>query len=94
MALMYSDLTRCFTGAAESTLSSLTSCLDNPDHLIRDEEIRELDYLSARERTNLIVFIEAHTVEYPPTMGPPDGDMAYLDMPAESLARCCFRSDL
>ena len=60
----------------------------------RDEEIKELDHLSAQERTDLIAFMEALTGEYPPNTGPPDGDMAYLDVSAESLARGCFRSSI
>lgn len=60
----------------------------------RDEEIKELDHLSAQERTDLIAFMESLTGEYPPNTGPPDGDMAYADVAAASLARGCFRSEL
>ena len=60
----------------------------------RDEEIHELDHLSAQERTDLIAFMEALSGDYPADVGAPDGDMAYLDVPAESLARGCFRADL
>ncbi len=62
------------------------------DH--RDEEIKELDHLSATERADLIAFLEALSGEYPPGTGPPDGDTAYLDVPAESFARGCFRPTL
>lgn len=57
----------------------------------RDEEIHELDHLTAQERTDLIAFMEALTGEYPADVGPPDGDMAYRDVPEASLARGCFR---
>lgn len=54
----------------------------------RDEEIHELDHLSAEERADLIAFMEALSGEYP------DGDTAYRHVPAESLARGCFRADI
>ncbi len=60
----------------------------------RDKEIRELDHLSAQERADLIAFMESLSGEYPPNVGPPDGDTAYLQVPAESLARGCFRADI
>ncbi len=62
------------------------------DH--RDEEIKELDYLTANERADLVAFMEALSGDYPENVGPPDGDMAYLDVPASSFARGCFRGDL
>lgn len=60
----------------------------------RDEEIHELDHLSAEERTDLITFMEALTGDYPPNVGPPDGDMAYQRVPPSSLDRGCFRPNL
>ncbi len=60
----------------------------------RDEEIHELDHLTAEERTDLIAFMEALSGEYPQNVGPPDGDMAYRDAPLASRERGCFRSDL
>ena len=60
----------------------------------RDEEIKELDHLTAQERSDLEAFMEALSGEYPADTGPPDGDMAYLDVPAASLARGCFRPGL
>ena len=60
----------------------------------RDEEIHELDHLSAEERTDLIAFMEALTGDYPPNVGPPDGDLAYQRVPSSSLARGCFRPNL
>ena len=60
----------------------------------RDEEIHELDHLSAEERADLIAFMEALSGEYPGNVGPPDGDTAYRHVPAESLARGCFRADI
>lgn len=60
----------------------------------RDEEIHELDHLTAEERSDLIAFMEALSGEYPPDVGPPDGDMAYRDAPAASRARGCFRAEL
>lgn len=60
----------------------------------RDEEIHELDHLTAQERTDLIAFMEALSGEYPQSVGPPDGDMAYRDVPLASRERGCFRSDL
>ena len=60
----------------------------------RDEEIHELDHLSAEERADLIAFMEALSGEYPDNVGPPDGDTAYRHVPAESLARGCFRADI
>ena len=60
----------------------------------RDEEIHELDHLSGDERTDLIAFMEALSGEYPDNVGPPDGDTAYRHVPAESLARGCFRADI
>ena len=62
------------------------------DH--RDEEIKELDYLTANERADLVAFMEALSGDYPENVGPPDGDMAYLDVPASSFTRGCFRGDL
>ncbi len=91
---MYGALSRWFRDVAESGLSLLTSRLYNPDHLIRYEEIEELGHLSDQQRTDLIAFMEALAGEGPPDTGPPDGEMAYLDVPAESLARGCFRSAL
>ena len=43
----------------------------------RDEEIHELDHLTAQERTDLIAFMEALSGEYPENVGPPDGGMSY-----------------
>ena len=60
----------------------------------RDEEIHELDHLSAQERADLIAFMEALSGEYPEDVGPPHGETAYRDVPAESLARGCFRADI
>ena len=60
----------------------------------RDEEIHELDHLSAQERADLIAFMEALSGEYPRDVGAPDGDTAYRDVPAESLARGCFRAEI
>ncbi len=60
----------------------------------RDEEIHELDHLSAEERADLSAFMEALSGEYPDNVGPPDGDTAYRHVPAESLARGCFRADI
>ena len=60
----------------------------------RDEEIHELDHLSAQERADLIAFMEALSGEYPQDIGPPDGETAYRDVPAESLARGCFRAEI
>ena len=60
----------------------------------RDEEIHELDHLSAQERADLIAFMEALSGEYPQGVGAPDGDAAYRDVPAESLARGCFRAEI
>lgn len=60
----------------------------------RDEEIHELDHLTAEERSDLIAFMEALSGEYPPDVGPPDGEMAYRDAPAASRARGCFRAEL
>ena len=60
----------------------------------RDEEIHELDHLSAEERADLSAFMEALSGEYPDNVGPPDGDTAYRHVPAESLARGCLRADI
>ena len=60
----------------------------------RDEEIHELDHLSAEERADLSAFMEALSGEYPDNVGPPDGDTAYRHVPVESLARGCFRADI
>ncbi len=60
----------------------------------RDEEIQELDHLSAQERADLIAFLEALSGEYPDNVGPPDGATAYRHVSAESLARGCFRADI
>ncbi|MXY70062.1 MAG: c-type cytochrome [Acidobacteriia bacterium] len=60
----------------------------------RDEEIHELDHLSAQERADLIAFMEALSGEFPEDIGPPDGETAYRDVPAESLARGCFRAEI
>lgn len=60
----------------------------------RDEEIHELDHLSGQERADLIAFMEALSGEYPRDVGPPDGETAFRDAPAESLARGCFRADI
>ena len=60
----------------------------------RDEEIHELDHLSAEERADLIAFMEALSGEYPDNVGAPDGDTAYQHVPAESFARGCFRADI
>lgn len=60
----------------------------------RDEEIHELDHLSAQERADLIAFMEALSGEYPQDVGPPDGETAYREVPAESLTRGCFRADI
>ncbi len=60
----------------------------------RDEEIHELDHLTAQERTDLIAFMEALSGDYPPNLGPPDEDMAFKNVPAASLARGCFRPSL
>ena len=60
----------------------------------RDEEIHELDHLSAQERTDILAFMEALSGEYPPNVGAPDGDMAYRDVPESSLARGCFRPQI
>lgn len=38
----------------------------------RDEEIHELDFLTAQERTDLIAFMEALTGEYPENVGDPN----------------------
>ena len=38
--------------------------------------------------------MEALTGEYPDNVGDPNAGMAYLDVPAESLARGCFRGEL
>lgn len=60
----------------------------------RDEEIHELDHLSAQERADLIAFMEALSGEYPEDVGPPAGETAYRDVPAEALARGCFRAEI
>ena len=60
----------------------------------RDEEIHELDHLSAQERADLIAFMEALSGEFPEDIGPPDGETAYRDVPEESLARGCFRAEI
>ena len=60
----------------------------------RDEEIHELDHLSAQERADLISFMEALSGDYPDNVGAPDGDTAYRHVPEESLARGCFRADI
>ncbi len=60
----------------------------------RDEEIHELDHLSAQERADLIAFMEALSGEYPDDVGPPAGETAYRDVPAEALARGCFRAEI
>ncbi len=60
----------------------------------RDEEIKELDHLSAEERSDLIAFMEALSGDVAPNTGPPDGEVAYLDVPAASLERGCFRSEI
>ncbi len=60
----------------------------------RDEEIKELDHLTGEERNDLIAFLESLTGEIPPDSGPPDGDTAYLEVPADSIARGCFRPTL
>ena len=60
----------------------------------RDEEIHELDHLTAQERTDLIAFMEALSGEYPPDVGPPNGDMAYQNVPEQSFGRGCFRLTL
>ena len=91
MASMHRDFSRWFRRVAESTLGSSTRCLINPHAPIRDEEIEELDHLSAQARSNLITFMEALSGEHPPNTGPPDGNMADLDVPAEPLAHGCFR---
>ncbi len=57
----------------------------------RDEEIHELDHLSAQEREDLIAFMEALSGDYPSDVGPPDGDMAYRSVLDGSIARGCFR---
>ncbi len=60
----------------------------------RDEEIHELDHLSAQERADLIAFMEALSGEYPEDVGPPAGETAYRELPAEALARGCFRAEI
>ena len=60
----------------------------------RDEEIHELDHLSAQERADLIAFMEALSGEFPEDVGPPVGETAYREAPAESLARGCFRAEI
>lgn len=60
----------------------------------RDDEIHELDHLSAQERADLIAFMEALSGEYPEDVGPPAGETAYRDVPAEALARGCFRAEI
>lgn len=60
----------------------------------RDEEIHELDHLSAQERADLIAFMEALSGEYPEDVGPPAGETAYRDVPAAALARGCFRAEI
>lgn len=60
----------------------------------RDEEIHELDHLSAQERAGLIAFLEALSGEYPEDAGPPAGETAYRDVPAEALARGCLRAEI
>ena len=60
----------------------------------RDEEIHELDHLSAQERADLIAFMEALSGEYPEDVGPPAGETAYRDVPAEALARGCLRAEI
>ena len=57
----------------------------------RDEEIHELDHLTAEERADLITFMEALSGDYPADVGPPDGDMAYRDVSLEALEMGCFR---
>lgn len=94
MALMYNAYSQQFKGVAESSLRFRVNCPSDPDHLSRDEEINELDHLSARDRVDLTTFMEALAGEYPPAMGPQDGEMARFDVPAESLARGCGRSAL
>ena len=37
-----------------------------------DKEIHELDFLSGRERADLVAFLESLTGEIPPTIGPPE----------------------
>ena len=48
----------------------------------RDEEIKELDYLTAQERTDLIAFMEALTGDYPENVGPPSADVPAAEEPA------------
>ena len=48
----------------------------------RDEEIKELDYLTAQERADLIAFMEALTGDYPENVGPPSADVPAAEGPA------------
>ena len=41
-----------------------------------DKEIRELDFLSGRERADLVAFLESLTGEMPPDVGPPEAEQA------------------
>ena len=41
-----------------------------------DKEIRELDFLSGRERADLVAFLESLTGEMPPNVGPPKPEQA------------------
>ena len=52
----------------------------------RDEEIKELDHLTAQERTDLIAFMEALTGEYPANVGPPGEDPPEASAPADASA--------
>ena len=52
----------------------------------RDEEIEELDHLTAQERADLIAFMEALTGEHPAKVGPPSEDAPEATEPAEASA--------
>ncbi len=52
----------------------------------RDKEIHALDFLTPRERTDLVAFLESLTGEMPPNVGPPEAKKAEVRSVGAALA--------
>ena len=60
----------------------------------RKDYIHQLDHFSGQYCADLIAYVEALDGEYPINVGPPDGETTSRGVPADSLARGCFRAEI